>query len=195
MGNLYVGLLHHPMRNRQGEIVTTSMTSMDVHDIARTARTYDVLQYYIITPHQSQREIARRIKGYWTEAEGRAENTNRGEALELVLVLDKLESSIEDIMDREDREPLVVGTSARDLSVDTVSYSSLRRSLQNSSRPVYLLFGTGWGIADELLDRFDCILEPVRGIGDFNHLSVRAAVAIILDRVRGASPAVSSEES
>lgn len=183
MGNLYIGLLHYPMRNRQGEIVTTSMTSMDVHDIARSARTFGVSQYYVISPLKSQREIARRIRGYWTEAERKAENSNRGEALELVLVLDKLEESVQDIVDREREEPILVGTSARQLSVDRMEYSQLRSELESSSRPVLLLFGTGWGIADEMLEGFDFMLPPIEGVDEFNHLSVRAAVAITLDRI------------
>ena len=183
MANLYIGLLHHPMRNRQGDIVTTSLTSMDVHDIARSARTYGVAQYYIMTPQRSQREIARRIKGYWTEAERKAENSNRGEALELVSVLDKLEESIRDIYDREETEPFVIGTSARNHEVPQKGYDEIRSHLKNEKEPLYILFGTGWGIADEMMERLDYILPPIEGIDEFNHLSVRAAAAITLDRI------------
>ena len=185
MANLYIGLLHHPMRNRQGDIVTTSLTSMDVHDIARSARTYGVAQYYIMTPQRSQREIARRIKGYWTEAERKAENSNRGEALELVSVLDKLEEGILDISDREGQEPLLVGTSARNLDERGMSYDEANRVLREEDEPMFVLFGTGWGMAEELTSQLDYLLPPIEGTGEFNHLSVRAAVAITLDRVRG----------
>ncbi len=187
MANLYIGILHYPMRNRQGEIVTTSMTSMDVHDIARSAKTYGVAQYYVVTPLESQREIARRIKGYYTEAERKAENSNRGEALELVMVLDKLEESIKDIEDREGVEPLLVGTSARTLdSTSVVSYAELIDRLgDEDEKPVYVLFGTGWGIAEDLLSSFDFLLPSIEGSGEYNHLSVRAAAAITLDRLGG----------
>ena len=47
-----------------------------------------------------------------------------------------------------------------------------------------LIFGTGWGLTREILDRCDDLLEPVRGTGDYNHLSVRSAASIILDRLR-----------
>jgi len=184
MANLYIGLLHYPMENRQGDVVTTSMTSMDVHDIARSARTFGVSGYYVITPLRSQREIARRIRGFWTEAESKMENTNRGEALELVLVLDKLEESILDISDREGREPLLVGTSARDFSLPEVTYGEVGEKLREGDRPIYVLFGTGWGMTKELLEGLDFLLPPVEGSDDFNHLSVRAAAAIILDRIR-----------
>lgn len=185
MGNLYIGLLHYPMRNRRGEIVTTSMTSMDVHDIARTAKTYGVLQYYVITPLQTQREIARRLKGYWTEDERKRENSNRGEALELVAVLDKLDEGILDIADREGQDPLLVGTSARQVTDSVISYKQGREEISNGSRPFFLLFGTGWGMSDELIEKLDKLLPPIAGFGEFNHLSVRAAVAITLDRLRG----------
>ena len=49
---------------------------------------------------------------------------------------------------------------------------------------VLLLFGTGWGLAPEALARMDDVLEPVRGTTDYNHLSVRSAASIILDRLR-----------
>jgi hypothetical protein len=47
-----------------------------------------------------------------------------------------------------------------------------------------LLLGTGWGLAAEVLDRVDDVLEPIAGAGPYNHLSVRAAAAIMLDRLR-----------
>lgn len=185
MGNLYIGLLHYPMKNRRGDIVTTSMTSMDVHDIARTAKTFGVVNYYIVTPLKTQREIARRLRGYWTEDEKQRENSNRGEALELVLILDKLEESILDIEDREEKKPLLVGTSAREFSVPKLSYEEGREKIQGGSRPFFLLFGTGWGMSDGLIGRLDYLLPPIEGYGEFNHLSVRAAVAVTLDRLRG----------
>jgi hypothetical protein len=51
--------------------------------------------------------------------------------------------------------------------------------------PVLLLFGTGWGLTEEVLAAADRRLEPIQGAGDFNHLSVRAACAITLDRLLG----------
>ena len=51
--------------------------------------------------------------------------------------------------------------------------------------PTLLLFGTGWGLADSILDRVDHCLAPIRGGSDYNHLSVRSAAAITLDRLFG----------
>ena len=185
MGNLYVGLLHFPMRNRRGEIVATSTTSMDVHDIARSARTYGVHRYFVVTPLPSQQEIAWRIRGFWTEGERAMESSGRGEAMEYLAIAEDLEETIEWIEDAEGKSPLLVATSARGTTKKGISFDELSRRLKDDSQPVYMLFGTGWGMTEELIDVCDVILPPIMGNSDFNHLSVRAAVAIMLDRVAG----------
>ena len=185
MGNLYVGLLHFPMRNRRGEIVATSTTSMDVHDIARSARTYGVHRYFVVTPLPSQQEIAWRIRGFWTEGERAMESSGRGEAMEYLAIAEDLEETIEWIEDAEGQSPLLVATSARGTTKKGISFDELSRRLKDDSQPVYMLFGTGWGMTEELIDVCDVILPPIMGNSDFNHLSVRAAVAIMLDRVAG----------
>jgi len=185
MGNLYLGLLHFPMRNRCGEIVATALTSMDVHDIARSARTYGVARYFVVTPLPTQREIAWRIRGFWTEGERAAEKSRRGEALEIVWVASDLEETIDWIVEAEGESPFLVATSARSHEERLISYETLRARLADDARPVYVLFGTGWGMTDELIETCDAILPPIRPTSDFNHLSVRAAAAIVLDRVRG----------
>ena len=38
-------------------------------------------------------------------------------------------------------------------------------------------------LSDEVLETADYIVEPIEGVGEFNHLSVRSAVAILLDRI------------
>lgn len=180
MGNLYIALLHFPMRSRDGGIVATALTSINVPDIARTARTYGVSRYYVVTPLASQRRIAERLRTFWMEEE---ELPNRREAVALVAVREELEECYEEVTRAEGRPPLVWGTSARsDLPYPRVSWEEARTILR--ARPVLLLFGTGNGMADELLAACDALLPPVRG-GEYNYLSVRAAVAIILDRLKG----------
>jgi len=185
MGNLYIGLLHFPMRNRRGEIVATSTTSMDVHDIARSARTYGVARYFVVTPLPTQKAIAWRIRGFWTEGERAAEASRRGEAMEYVVVAEDLEETLEWIEEAEGTRPFLVATSARTAEKGGVSFEALRERLRTDPGPVYILLGTGWGMADELIEACDAILPPVMKDSDFNHLSVRAAAAIILDRVAG----------
>ncbi len=185
MGNLYIGLLHFPMRNRCGEIVATAMTSVDVHDIARTARTYGAVRYFVITPLTSQQRIAWRIRGFWTEREQAMEQSRRGEALELVMVAESLEETVSWIEEAEGDPPILVATSARPQEAQRISYAQLKDAIQHGERPVYILFGTGWGMTDELIEACDYILPSIMGGADFNHLSVRAAAAIVLDRVAG----------
>ncbi|MEW5825684.1 MAG: RNA methyltransferase [Candidatus Bipolaricaulota bacterium] len=185
MGSLYVGLLHYPMRNRDGEIVATSVTSVDIHDIARSARTYGAQRYFVVTPVPSQRAIVERVRSFWTEGEKLVDKSRRGEAIEYVVPADDLEETLARIERDEGREPLLVATSARPSNKAIVGFRALGERLRTHPQPVYILFGTGWGMADELIDVCDAILPPVMPDADFNHLSVRAAAAIILDRVVG----------
>ena len=185
MGNLYVALMHFPMRNRRGEIVATAMTSIDVHDIARSARTYGVVRYFVVTPLPSQQRIGWRIRGFWTEGERAMEASRRGDALEIVTMSHDLEESISWIRDAEGQDPLVVATSARKHEARAVSYEQLRAEIAHGDRPVLILFGTGWGMVDEVIQACDLLLPPIMPGSDFNHLSVRAAAAITLDRVAG----------
>jgi hypothetical protein len=55
----------------------------------------------------------------------------------------------------------------------------------NSQKPVMLVFGTAWGLETGFMGKMDYILEPVEGKTEYNHLSVRTAAAVILDRVAG----------
>jgi len=50
-------------------------------------------------------------------------------------------------------------------------------------KPILLLFGTGWGLEKNIIKEADYVLDPVEGVGEYNHLPVRAAIAIILDRL------------
>ena len=80
--------------------------------------------------------------------------------------------------------PFIVTTDARP-QANTLTYPSARQLITAGDRPVLLLFGTGWGIEESVMARFDYILEPIHGPADYNHLPVRAAAAIILDRLTG----------
>jgi hypothetical protein len=86
-------------------------------------------------------------------------------------------------------DPEVVLTDARPIP-KSISYAEYRQELANPGRtkPVVIVFGTGWGISDVFYPEVHRILAPVYGPGGaegYNHLSVRAAVAIILDRLFG----------
>lgn len=178
-----MGLLHYPVKNARQEVVASALTGLDLHDIARSAKTFEVARYFLVTPLASQRQIAKKMIAYWS-APG-AKPANRAEALKNAHVVATLEDSFVEIASHEAERPLLVATSAQQSTVPQISYERLRGDLASSARPVYLLFGTGWGLADELLPELDCGLPPIEGSGAFNHLSVRAAAAIVLDRLRG----------
>jgi hypothetical protein len=55
----------------------------------------------------------------------------------------------------------------------------------DGGEPCLLIFGTAWGLSPALLETADFVLAPIEGPTDYNHLSVRSAAAIILDRLLG----------
>jgi len=184
MGNLYIALVHYPVLDRKGKTLSTALTGIDLHDLARTARTFEVKNYFLITPLESQQEIARNITRYWLEL-NEPDETHRTEALQRVVIIDTLDASLSKILSEEGRRPLIIGTSARGIEKKQYSYEELQSLIGESDEPVYLLFGTGWGLAPKVIERVDGMLPPIYGPGEYNHLSVRAAVAITLDRLCG----------
>jgi hypothetical protein len=59
------------------------------------------------------------------------------------------------------------------------------RAMLNNGKPYVLTLGTAWGLAEEFISKADYVLDPIAGTADYNHLSVRSAAAIILDRLLG----------
>jgi len=183
VADLYVALVHHPVLDKNGAVVTTAVTNMDVHDIARLSRTYGVRAFYVCTPVPTLQRLVTRIIWHWETGPGAVYNETRKEALAVVRVVDELDAAVTDVERETGVLPRLVATSARE-GANRLSYGALRDEIRADGRPVLLVFGTGWGLTTEVLDRCDALLEPVRGTGDYNHLSVRSAAAIILDRLR-----------
>ncbi|VBB05642.1 alpha/beta knot methyltransferases [Lucifera butyrica] len=181
---VYLGLVHYPIYNKHGEVITTAVTNFDVHDIARTSRTYGIKRYYIIHPLESQVNLVKEIMGYWQAGYGGEYNPDRREAFRILDILPDITAAAETIRSQEGQYPLIVTTDARKFT-NTVSYGSMRQRIEQGNRPCLLLFGTGWGMEKTVMEKFDYILEPIYGPSDYNHLPVRAAVAIILDRLLG----------
>lgn len=184
MAPVYLGLVHYPIYNKNGDIITTAITNFDIHDIARTSRTYNIKKYFIIHPHESQAALANDVIAYWRDGYGGEYNPDRKEAFGTLEIVRNIESAVEAVREYEGECPIIVTTDARTFP-NTVSYRSLRHTIEASGKPVLLLFGTGWGIEKTVMASFDYILEPIYGPCDYNHLPVRAAVAIILDRLLG----------
>jgi hypothetical protein len=183
MGDLYLALVHHPVLDKNGAVVTTAVTNMDVHDIARLARTFGVRGYYVCTPIPTLHRLVERIILHWEEGPGAAYNETRKEALAIVRMADELDAAMTDVERETGMLPRLVATSAR-AGGDRLTHDALRHRLRTDPRPELLVFGTGWGLTREVLERCDDLLEPVLGVGDYNHLSVRSAASIILDRLR-----------
>lgn len=179
---VYLALVHYPVYNRRTEVVATSVTNFDIHDISRTSRTYGVKEYHIITPTDAQAELTKRIIGFWQEGEGVVFNKNRNEAFERTIISESIENSIKLIEEKEGKKPLIVTTSAK-IYPNSISYENLSEKIYNDDNIYLLLFGTGWGLTEEVMDSSTYILEPIRGKVEYNHLSVRSAVSIILDRL------------
>ena len=182
MSTVYCALVHHPVVDRQGEEVTTSVTNLDVHDIARSARTYGLKGYFVVSPIEAQHPVVQRIVDHWCSGAGRHRFPERGEAIALVRVCLSVDDAIAEIQAEEGKTPRLVVTSAK-AGPNRTSYAEEAELLRASSQPTLLLFGTGHGLSDRVLQRADAFLEPIQGPSNFNHLSVRAAVAITLDRL------------
>lgn len=182
----YVALMHTDVLiGDVREKGTTSVTSIDIHDIARAACTYDIKNFFLVTPLQDQKKIVQTLLDFWQTGPGIEYNRNRQRAVQSVMLKDSLDQAIAAIVEKEGKKPIIIATSARDYA------HKKRLSFWDQSeawlhdRPVLIIFGTGKGLAPEVIERCDYLLMPVHGFSDFKHLSVRSAVAVVLDRWLG----------
>jgi len=180
----YIGLVHGPIKSKDGSEITTSVTNLDIHDISRTARTFGFKRYFLITPIKSQQAMVKKILGFWETDSGLIYNPDRKEALAEAVVIDTIQDAIQKITELEGKKPCVVVTGANFDQYDGKEKALLEK-LRLDSTPMFLLFGTGWGLTAPVVEQADFRLEPIFGIADdgYNHLSVRSAVAIYCDRL------------
>ena len=179
--NLYIGLVHHPIYDKKREVVATAVTNFDIHDIARCVRTFGAQGFYMITPLESQVLLVERIINHWVKGTGAVYNPTRKESLSLIRVSRTIDEADQEISDLWQKEVKKVATGASG-HPKSIGFGMLRKLLEDRHTPFFLLFGTGWGLTQEVKDRSDYVLAPIEGKG-YNHLSVRSAVAIILDRL------------
>ena len=179
--NLYVGLVHFPVLNKDGKECAVSLTNLDIHDIARVCKTYSISKYYLITPIEDQKDLASRLIHHWIDGPGKGANPDREIALKIVRIIDSIEDAVDNICKLTGQRPYIVTTSARDEG--DLNFSNLREILEQ--RPVFLLFGTGHGLSKRVMKMADGILRPLRPFDRYRHLSVRSAVSIIIDRILG----------
>jgi hypothetical protein len=183
MPRLYVALTHYPVVNKRGDIIASSVTNLDLHDISRAARTFGAKRFYVVTPLVDQKILVEKIISHWTNGIGGVYNPARRSALELIKTKDSIADAAEEIEGIEKVYPKTVVTCARSFP-SSISFKELRDILQ-LGRPHLLVFGTAWGLAETYISQADYILEPISGQTAYNHLSVRSAAGIILDRLLG----------
>lgn len=181
--NIYLGLVHYPVYDKKKEVVATAVTNFDIHDIARCARSFGLGGFYIITPLESQVQLTGRLIAHWTEGYGATYNPTRKDSLSVVRISRTIDEADQQISSLWQKKAKRVATGASPYP-GSVSYQSLREQMKGTGAPFLMLFGTGWGLTQEVKDSADYVLAPIEGKG-YNHLSVRSAVAIILDRLLG----------
>jgi len=181
--NLYIALVHYPVVNKNGKIIASAVTNLDLHDISRSARTYGVRAFYVVTPLSDQKELVEKIVLHWLKGPGARYNPKRREALELISIKDSLDEVIEHVRENTGDFPKTVVTSAGH-SPRNISFKRFGEMLQDGT--LYLLIlGTGWGLSENFMAEADYVLNPILGNTDYNHLAVRSAAAVILDRLFG----------
>ena len=176
---LAIALVHHPVLDAQGGIVTSTLTNIDVHDLSRSAKTYGCSDFFMVHPIEAQRTLCARIIDHWTTGSSAKRIPDRKDALSLVRIVNTLDEAKSAL----GPDVRVWVTAAREIGT-TLSWKDARASLTDDGRPVLLVFGTSWGLAPEVTSSADAVVAPIDGGAGWNHLSVRAACAIALDRLR-----------
>ncbi|MBI2393273.1 MAG: RNA methyltransferase [Deltaproteobacteria bacterium] len=181
---LAIALVHWPVLDRSGATVTSAVTNMDVHDLSRSARTFGASDFFVTTPIEAQRTLVQTILGHWTHGSSAARIPSRKDALEIVRVVPQLDDAIAALGGRSAVEVWVTAARTDAGKPPLADYAAARARLRSDdARAVLLVFGTSWGLTPALVDAADERLPPIRGVSSYNHLSVRAACAITLDRL------------
>ena len=175
-------LIHHPIYDRARTIVTGAITNLDLHDISRSAHTFGLAAYYVAHPIAAQRELAERIREHWLTGSGSRRIPDRVPPMRGLRVVSDLDEALS--LSGPGTELWV--TSAKG-GARSLPFEAARERIFGEGPPVLIAFGTGWGLADEILDRASFLLAPIKSPREdgFNHLSVRAAAAITFDRLLG----------
>jgi len=181
--SLNIALIHHPVLNKREEVIGSAITNLDIHDIARASRTYGVSRYFLATPYSDQQKLVQELLDHWRTGYGATYNPARKKALQIVQLAESLDQVIAQLTSSYGQPPYLVATSAQRRE-NTVAYETVKQKLQQNE-PVLLLFGTAHGLAPEILEKVDAMLPPIQAGTNYNHLSVRSAASIIIDRLLG----------
>ena len=187
MRRVAIALVHAPVLARDQSETVSTVTNLDIHDIARSAKTYGVSDYFIVHPVAAQRDLVARIVTHWKTGSSGERIPTRGPALDLVRTL----PALLDVYDALGGRANVTAwaTAAREHGA-TITFAEARalvsRGDPHDARPILILFGTSWGLPARIVESCDAALAPIQKDASYNHLSVRAACAIALDRLLSA---------
>jgi tRNA (guanine37-N1)-methyltransferase len=188
--NLSFCLVHYPVSLGPKKIGASSLTNLDIHDIARISRSYAMGSFYPVTPLGDQLRVLEEILRHWTRGPGGVGNADRAQALGLVQPATSLEEAVAHMTAQHGTRPRLVASSAvwpaRGKASKPESMPMTPRDVRRwcDQGPVMLCLGTAQGLAPEVLEQCEGTLRPVRFLG-YNHLSVRSAAAILADRILG----------
>ena len=171
--SIAVALVHYPVLNRQGETSSTAITLLDVHDFARTCAFYGVGPIYLVHPAEGMHAMVHEMLDYYLNGAGGELNPARKEVLKQVYCV----KSLQEITSIDDYK--LWYTSATPPEKKAIHPSKLPKTEGKH----LIVFGTGWGLDVEKLPNANGWLSPIEGIGKVRHLSVRAALAIYMDRL------------
>ncbi len=179
--DVYLALIHYPVVNKKGDSIASALTTIDMHDIARAGKTFGVKGIFIVTPLEDQKILAKEVIDHWVSGVGGQINPFRKQALELISITDSFDEAVERITKENGKPVISVATSAAGHK-GAVSAESFSQTIDNKFS--YLItFGTAWGLSNDFIESCSNVLEPVKGVAGYNHLSVRSAVSILLDRI------------
>lgn len=173
MSDIAVALLHHPVLNRKGEPGTTAITSIDVHDFARSCAFYQIGPVYLVHPAEGMHALVHDMTDYWLHGAGGERNPERREVLQAV----RMVKSLEDVLEETDYQLWYTSAQAPEHACTEPG------DLVEMEGKKLIVFGTGSGLDITGLPEPNGWLSPIVGIGRVRHLSVRAALAIYLDRL------------
>lgn len=182
--DVYVALVHYPVTDKNRKVVATAVTNIDVHDIARSSATYGVKRYFVVTPVEQQKALVSELLEHWTHGAGATYNPRRKAALDRAEVVSSVADAARIIREQTGVQPITVATGAN-LRERNIRHGEMRSLLKEKEGAALLILGTGWGLEKTFLESVQYRLAPILGVGEYNHLSVRSAAAILLDRLLG----------
>ncbi|MBO4369044.1 MAG: tRNA (guanosine(37)-N1)-methyltransferase TrmD [Desulfovibrio sp.] len=178
-------LVHHPVKIDRKIAGTSSLTNLDIHDIARVSASYGLGPFYVVQPLTDQRELLQTLLRHWLQGPAHRTHPDRAHALRSVTPCTSLEEAIAFCTTYYGMRPFVLASSAnwpKKKNVPLLASHDVRVLLDKG--PVLFCLGTAQGLADEAVEQCDYLVRPLRFL-EYNHLSVRSACAIYADRILG----------